>query len=1043
MIDKYSFKEVEESTLEFWKKKKIHDKLKERNKNGKKFYFLQGPPYTSGRLHIAHAWNNSLKDVAMRYKRMNGFNVWDRAGYDMHGLPTENKVQAQLNLKYKEDIETYGMEKFIKECKKFSIDNAKLMDEDMKRLGIWFDYENAYYPIKNEFIEGEWWLIKKAQEQKRLYKGKKIMHWCSSCETSLAKHELEYENDKDTSIFLKFKLKDKDEYLIIWTTTPWTIPYNLGVMVNPELEYLKVKVDGEIWYVSKALAGIFIQSMLGKKFEILEEFHGEKMEGWEYEHPLYHDLKEVYDEIKKDQPKIHTIFLSKEYVDTTAGTGLVHNAPGCGPEDFEVASKYGVKAFNRLNEKGQFEDMCKFDGWQAKVDDKKFIKYFEEIGCLIKSSPVEHEYAHCWRCHNPIVFRTTEQWFLKIEDLVPQMLKQNEDVKWVPEFCSENYKKWIGSLKDNAITRQRYWGAPVPIWECECGEITVIESRKDLEKHKANKIPEDLHRPWIDEVTIPCPKCKKDVKRIPDVIDVWIDSGTAAWNCLEYPARKDYFEEFFPADFILEATEQVRLWFSMLSICSTIALKKNPYKNVFAHGMILDYQGLKMSKSMGNIISPYEVIDKYGADILRYYMCQVKAGENINFNWEDIKQKQRNLLVLWNVQKFLTNTAKELKINPEKIKKIKEGTEEKYILSKLNSTIKDVTKLFEEYKLDETIGKIEELFLDLSRTYMQLTRDKISLGTKEEKEAVIKTIYDVIITVLKMFSPISPFVTEQIYQNFKESFKLNEESIHMFMWPKYDETVINKQLENDMNVYSNTLQSILYAREKAQLGLRWPVKEVIITTSDEKLIESLENTEDLLKTQANFKEIKIQPCLPGIKQSVKADFKQLGPDFGPLAPKIISKLALESPEAILKHLQTSKAYKLKIDGDEVDIVKEHLIVERDVPDQFVENEIRGGFIYLNKERTDELEAEGYSREVMRRIQSQRKDAELTKRDKITLFIKTDEELKEMLTKFEKNIKEKVGADILKISELDPSKKHEFTSKEKVKGKEFELFFDKL
>ena len=1043
MISKYNFKEVEESVLDLWKKKKIHDKLKERNKKGKKFYFLQGPPYTSGRLHIGHAWNSAMKDMIMRYHRLQGRDVWDRAGYDMHGLPTENKVQDKLKLKYKEDIIAYGMEKFIKECKEFSVTNAKLMDKDLARLAVWMDYENAYYPITNEFMSAEWLLIKKASEQKRLYKGKKIMHWCSSCETALAKHELEYENDKDTSIFLKFKLKGKDEYLLIWTTTPWTIPFNLGVMVNPELEYLKVKVEGQIWYISKALAGIFIQSMLGKKFEILEEFKGGKMEGWEYEHPLYDELKEVYDKLKKESPKVHTVFLSKEYVDTTAGTGLVHNAPGCGPEDFEVAKKYKVKAFNHLNEKGQFEDMGKFDGMQAKVDDKKFIEIFKEKGCLIESSPVEHEYAHCWRCHNPVVFRTTEQWFLKIEDLIPKILDYDKDIQWVPETAKKSYESWITNLKDNGITRQRFWGTPVPIWECECGNVEVIGSQEELKKKATSEVPADLHKPWIDDVTVKCSKCKKDIKRIPDVLDVWLDSGTVSWNCLEYPQREDYFKKYFPADVILEATEQTRLWFSMLQICSTIVFGKQSYVGAYNTGMIFDFQGVKMSKSLGNIISPYEVIDKYGADILRYYISQINAGENINFNWEEVKQKQRSLLVLWNVHNFLINASKDNKFNPTKVKNQKLETEEKYILSKLNSTIKKVTEMFDQFELDSTIGEIEELFLDLSRTYMQLTRDKVSLGSKEQKEAVLGTIYKVLLDLITMFSPIAPFITEQIYQNLKETFKLKEESVHMLSWPKYDEKLINPDLEMDMAVYSNVLQSILYAREKAQLGLRWPVKEVIITTSDKDIIKSLENTGDLLKTQANFKEIKIQPSLPGIKQSVKADFKKLGPDFGALAPKIISKLALESPAAILEHLNKEKSYKLKIDGEEVNIVKEHLIVERDVPEQFVENEIKGGFIYLNKERTDELEAEGYSREIMRRIQSKRKDAELTKTDKITLFIKTDDELKEMLTKFEKNIKEKVGANILKISELDPSKKHEFTSKEKVKGKEFELFFDSL
>ena len=482
----------------------------------------------------------------------------------------------------------------------------------------------------------------------------------------------------------------------------------------------------------------------------------------------------------------------------------------------------------------------------------------------------------------------------------------------------------------------------------------------------------------------------------------------------------------------------------MLLICSTVVFNKIPFKNVFSHGMILDYQGTKMSKSLGNIISPYEIIDKNGADILRYYMCQTKAGENINFNLEDVKLKQRNLTVLWNVQNFLLNICKENKINPKKIDKLIEKQfeqEENYIISKLNSTIRDVTRLFDDYKLDETIGKIEELFLSLSRTYMQLTRDKSSIGSKQEKEVVIYTIYKVFKETIKMFSIISPFISERIYQNLKQEFNLKEESVHLNKFPESNEKLINSDLERDMDIYNNTLQSILSAREKASLGLRWPVKEVIITTKDEKIVKAIENIEDLIKKQANLKEIKVQESLPGIKQSVKADFKQLGPDFGALAPKIITKLALDSPEAILEHLEKEKSYKLKIDGKEVHIVKEHLIVERDVPQTFVEKEFKGGFIYLNKERTDELEAEGFAREVMRRVQSKRKEAGLVKTDKITLFIKTDEELKEMLTLHIDLIKEKVGAEVLKLSELDPSKKHKLESQEKIKDKTFSIFFD--
>ena len=718
----YNFKEVEEQILKEWKKDKTYEKIKAKNKKGKKFYFLQGPPYTSGRLHIGHAWNNNMKDIALRYRRMKGMNVWDRAGYDMHGLPTENKVQKELGLEDKKAIIKYGLEKFSERCMSFSIENMKLMNKDLKRLGIWMDFENPYMPIENDFMSAEWLLIKKAFEQKRLYRGEKIMQWCASCETSLAKHELEYENVKDKSIYVRFKIKGKDEYLLIWTTTPWTIPFNLGVMANPEIEYVKADVEGEKYIVAKELAEKVFANVIKKGYKIIEEFKGKKLEGLEYEHPFKNEIN--YEKLRKESPKIHSVLLSKEYVTLDAGTGLVHCAPGCGPEDYEVGKEYGIKPFNNVDEKGVFYDMADFSGMIAKKDDEKFIEKLNDKMALVGIEKVTHEYAHCWRCHNPIIYRATIQWFMKTEDLIGKILDYNKKINWVPSAIGKNYESWISNLKDNGITRQRFWGTPAPIWECECGNIEVIGSQEELKKKAINKIPSNLHKPWIDEVLLKCSKCNGKMKRIQDVVDVWIDSGTASWNCLYYPKRKDYFEEYFPADLIIEATEQAHLWFSMLQLCSTIMFGKSCYKNVYSHGMILDFERIKMSKSLGNVISPYEVIDKYSSEILRYYICETGAGENISFSWEDVKQKQRNLIVLINIQNYIIelfkqNGKKISKINPKKL-----GVEEKYILSLANSSIKKVTGLFEENRLDETITEIEKLFLDLSRVYIKITRDK-------------------------------------------------------------------------------------------------------------------------------------------------------------------------------------------------------------------------------------------------------------------------------------------------------------------------------
>lgn len=938
------FKKIEEQILHFWKQKKIYEKVKRKNRKGKKFYFLQGPPYTSGELHIGQAWNNSMKDILLRYKRMQRFNVWDRAGYDMHGLPTENRAQKELKLKDKKAILDYGLDKFIKYCLKISSKTVKSMSEDLLRLGVWLDYENAYLPISEEFIEGEWWFIKKAWEQKRLYKGKKVMQWCANCETALAKHELEYENIKENSIFLKFKIKSKkDEYLIIWSTTPWTIWFNLAVMVNPRLEYVKAEVEvteskkKEKWILAKPLANVFISGLLGKKYKIIEEFKGEQLEGIEYEHPLYKELKDQFENLAAD---IHKVILSEQYVDVSAGTGLVHCAPGCGPEDYAVAQQYGIPPFNNLDEKGIFRNMGKFSGLKAKDDDKKFVEILKEKNSLIAETEIEHEYPFCWRCHKPVVFRTTEQWFLKIEDLRKKLLDFNKDVKWQPKFTKRNYDLWTENLKDNSVTRQRFWGTAVPIWECECGRVEVIGSIDELKKK--TKLPENLHKPWIDDIKWRCNKCGKLMRRIEDIIDVWIDSGTASWNCLYYPKTRRYMN-LYPADFILEATEQIRLWFSMLQICSAIALNKSSYKAVYCHGMILDFEGMKMSKSLGNIISPYEIINKYSSDVLRFYICQTRAGENINFNWKDVKQKQRNLWVFWNLHKLLLDLKENKKAGKVEI-------EEKYILSRLNSTIKRTTELFKNYELDKTITEIEKLFLDLSRVYIQLTRER------SDEKIIYETLRDVYIACLKMFSVICPFITDGIWQNLRKEKMVKEESVHLCSWPKTNERKINKKLEEYFSSALEIIEVGLAARADAAIGLKWPLAKTEIKT--EKIVRK--DLQDIIKRQLNVKKLVIKT--------------------GRLAIK------------------------------------------------------------LDTEITKELEVEGFSREIARKVQAARKKVNLIKKDKINLVIITDLNLE----KHKEFIKERTNASKILISKkISDEKRYKDKEEIKIKNKKIKILFKKL
>ncbi|MDP7140769.1 MAG: isoleucine--tRNA ligase [Candidatus Woesearchaeota archaeon] len=1041
--------EIEPEILNYWKKKGIYAKTKVKNKGKKSFYFLDGPPYTSGKVHIGTAWNKSLKDSFLRYKRMTGINVWDRAGYDMHGVPTEQGVQKEKGLKTKDDIIKYGVSKFVKDCKDFSITNMEAMNKDFKRLGVWMGFENAYKSIDSSYMEGEWWLIKKAYENKRLYKGKKTMHWCAKCGTSLAKHELEYKNVTDESIFIKFKVKNKkNEFLIIWTTTPWTIPFNLGIMVNPELDYVKAKVNNETWIVAKQLASVFIKGVADKDFKITEEFKGKELEGTEYEHP-FSDAIADYKELKQKSPKVHTVVLSEEYVDTSSGTGLVHMAPGCGPEDYEVGHRNNIPPYNNLTESGVFpESMKEFSGLAAKRDDKSFIEALDKRNALVAKTPVEHDYAFCWRCKQPIIYRTTEQWFFKVEDMKDKMRELNKKINWVPESAgSRNFDSWLDNLRDNGITRQRFWGTPIPLWECsKCKNIIVVGSIKELKK-LAGTVPDDLHKPKIDNVKLKC-KCGSEMERCPDILDVWIDAGSASWNCLDYPGKKELFEKLFPADFILEGIDQIRGWFNLLFVNSMVAMQRPSYKAVYMHGFINDASGRKMSKSLGNYILPDEVISKYGADTLRYYMIGAASpGVDLSYNFEDMTVKSRNLTILWNLHNYLIDLYKTLKVKPSELEysKVKKllGLEEKHILSKLNSTIEEVTDLFDNYALNDVPLKIEEFFLELSRTYLQLVREKASIGSDDDKKIVLYTLYKSLSDCLVLFTPIAPFITEKIYLDLKDTFKLKEDSISLVEWVKPNKNAIDKKLEENMEIVSDITQSILSGREKIQRGIRWPVKEVVIITDNSKTANAVKQLGELVKRQTNVKEIKVQSALEGVKLKVRPDYGKIAPEHKENTPKIIAKLSTDSPETILSHIEEKGKYEFSVDKDKFAIEKKHLIIERELPDKYGESEFKEGFVYLNKQLTDELEAEGFSREICRRIQALRKTSGLEKNDRISLYIKTDDELSEMLGKFEESIKVKVGADKIKISEQPPAKKHKNQSEEKIKDKIIELFFDKI
>lgn len=1032
-IPNYDYKEVEENIQKKWDENKIYENLKKKNVGNQKFYYLDGPPYTSGKIHIGHAWGKALRDMLMRFKRMQGFDVFDRAGFDMHGLPISHKVQAKLNLKDKFEIEKFGVENFIKECKVLAKENMDSMIDDFNRLGVWMDFKNPYMPIENSYIEGIWWLIKKAHENDRLYQGLRTLTWCHNCETSLAKHELEYQNVTDNSIFVKFKIKDKDEFLVIWTTTPWTIPFNLGVMVNPEIIYQKIKVNNETWILAKDLVEDLIKNKLEKDYEILEEFTGDKLEGTRYTHPF----EDFIDYPKAE--KLHSVVMSTEYVDTKAGSGLVHTAPGCGPEDYEIGHKNGLPAFNTLNEQGEFQDIEKFKGLVAKKDDEKFIEFLKEKNALVYKEKYKHEYPHCERCHNPVIFRATKQWFFKIEDIKDRMKELNSKIKWVPDWAgSRQFHSWIDNLRDNSITKQIHWGTPFPVWQCDsCKEYTVVGSSKELAQLSgADKVPKDLHKPFIDKVEIPCKCGSKQIKNT-DVLDVWVDAGSASWLALDYPVKQDLFKEIFPPDFILEGKDQIRGWFNLLFVAGIVSMDKPAFKAVYMHGFINDSEGRKMSKSLGNVISPYEIIEKYGADTLRYYMIgAANPGLDMNYNFDDMKVCFKNLSIYWNLHKYIIDNITHQNLKSDDLKLPDDlSTESRYILSKLNSTIKEVTDFLDNYVLNEIPKKIEELFLELSRTYIQMIRDRLTTGSDDDKLEILSVMYDVFTKANTMFAVVSPYITDAMFQNLKENLNLDQDSVHKVKWPKHNKNFIDKDLEKDFMIVQDTIQSILGAREKGKIGVRWPILEAIILFKDKDNVESIKRYNDIIKNQTNVKGIKIVDNFEGVKRKLTPNYKAMGKDFGKLVQKVASIIPTLDPNVVLKDGQ-----EIDIDGEKKTVKDYHCNVEFELKEGYSTSEYKHGELYLNLERNDELENEGYLREIIRRIQNERKNAGLIKQDRIDLTITSDENINKTILQNIEDIKNICGCNKITFEFND---NNEFKSEFKVKEKLIKISFNKI
>ncbi|MHA2260581.1 MAG: isoleucine--tRNA ligase, partial [Promethearchaeota archaeon] len=896
-----NLEELEEKILKFWDEKNIYSMIRKNEEGRETWRFIDGPPYTTGLIHLGTAWNKILKDYLIKYKRMRGYKVTDTPGYDTHGLPIEVQMEKELGIKNKQQIYEYGVDKFIKNCKEFAQKNLKLMNNQFKRLGCYFwDWDNPYITFKNSYLEGIWWTLKKAWENGLLYQFFRPLNCCPRCATALAKHEHEYKNIIDVSLFLKIKSVDmEDTYFIIWTTTPWTLVANEAIMAHPFAEYAKVKIEdlNENWILSKASIVHLVAGELGYKYHIVQDYIGEDLEGMKYIHPLVEEVP-YQKELEKESAKVHTIILSEEYVSASEGVGLVHSAPGHGPEDFEVGVANNIPVFNPVDIRGVYtKEAGIYEGKFVFDANDEILELLKKKGTLIFTSEVEHEYAHCWRCDSKLVYRATNQWFFKTESIIPELLDKNKEIYWVPDWAGSRwFKSWLSTLKDWCISRQRFWGVPLSVWVCDnedCGDIIVVGSSKEL-KNLAGEVPEDLHRPWIDKVTWKCEKCNKGTKRrIPDILDVWLDSGSVVWAAQEVYDGESHYDSWIPANFILEGKDQIRGWFNSLLCSAMVSSGRKNYEACYMHGWTLRNK-TKMSKSKGTQIYPEHLIDgtleelqankSYskikGIETFRFYSIGVtQPGRDFNFNTKEYADTYKIINTIWNVYVYTSEKLNLAGFDRSKINHDEKTLSllDRWIISRLNSTIKKVTKLSDSYQLPWITSELREFLInDISRWYIMLNREKLEVYSEDPNKIVIMTVlYDILIKVLLLLTPINPMLSEHIYlkmfKSYMNSMGFQEtESIHLQDWPRFETSRIDEEIEDQMLFTKDLIEIIRALKDENRIRLRWPNKKIIIEPKEgmPKL-----TFPEIIKQIGNVKELEIKESVELDEKLIKAESK--------------------------------------------------------------------------------------------------------------------------------------------------------------------------
>ncbi len=988
-----SFVEREKQVVDFWKENNIFKKSIENREGAEIYTFFDGPPTANGKPHIGHVLTRVIKDLIPRYRTMKGYKVLRKAGWDTHGLPVELEVEKVLGISGKPQIEDYGIEEFVKKCKNSVFTYQSEWEEMSDRVGYWADMENPYVTYHNDYIESVWWALKEIWDKDLLYKGHKIMPYCPRCGTSLSSHEVAqgYKDVKEASLIAKFILKGKEkEYILAWTTTPWTLPSNVALCVNPSEVYVKIKSGDEKYILAKAL----LEKVIKEEYEIIEEYVGRDLVGTEYE-PLY--------SFANPDGKAYYV-VCDNYVTMEDGTGVVHIAPAFGEDDARVGKDYNLPYVNLVNPQGKMVDaVTPWKGMFVKDVDKLVIKELNERGQLFDVINFEHSYPFCWRCDTPLLYYACDTWFIKMTEVRDRLLKNNNTVNWMPDNIKNGrFGNFLENVIDWGLSRSRYWGTPLPIWECECGHRECIGSIEEL-KNKGINVPDDieLHKPYVDEVHLKCEKCGKEMKRVPDVIDCWFDSGSMPFAQWHYPfENKELFEQNFPADFISEAIDQTRGWFYTLIAISTLLFDKSPYKNVVVLGHVQDKNGQKMSKHKGNVVDPWDVLNKQGSDAARWYFYSNSAPWLPNrFFDEAVSESQRKFLgTLWNTYAFYVLYAEIDQFDPTKytLDKNKLTLLDKWILSKLNSVIRSVDSLLENYKITEATREIQEFTDELSNWYVRRSRERFwGSELTDDKITAYMTLYTVLVEFSKVCAPFIPFMTEQIYQNLVISVdKSAKESVHLCDYPVANADFDYPEIEKEMDAARKVVILGRAARNAANVKNRQPIARIYVQAD----FDINDTYKEIILDELNVKDIEITDDASAfISYNFKPQLKTMGPKYGKIVKAIFEEVNNMDASLVLESINSAEGLKLNVCDTDVVIEKEDVLIETLKKDGFVSTQEAGCTVVLDINLTPELIEEGFVREIVSKIQTMRKDSGLEVLDNINVYFESSDNISTIMS----------------------------------------------